>query len=247
MTILPYQYATTMPDSPLKANTHALIECQHIGREQQPVLIIDNFLSDPESLIELAASAEFRADGGLFPGHRAPAPALYTQVLEQALPSLLAETFGTRAGDIRQVESSYSLVTQPPESLKPLQRIPHFDSRKPQELASIYFLCNQQQQQYGGTAFYRHKSTGFESVDDTRFATYMSALEQDAKHLGLPDADYIRSSTPVFEQIDRFDAVFNRLLVYRCTSLHSGVIPSDFNFDRNPRTARLSINSFLVG
>lgn len=236
-----------MSQTPLYANSNARIACHSIGREQQPVLVIDNFLSDPDSLVEQATNAEFNPDQGLFPGHRAPAPDIYTKALEQALPGLLAQCFDIQPGDIRQVESSFSLVTQPPETLKPLQRIPHFDSRKPKELASIYFLCNREQHTYGGTAFYRHKSTGYESIDETRFAHYMSELEMDAKRTGVPDAGYIRQSTEMFEQIDSFAAVFNRILIYRCTSLHSGVIPPDFNFARDPRQARLSINSFLVG
>lgn len=236
-----------MNHSPLHANSNAQIHCQVIGREQQPVLIIDNFLSDPDCLVQQATTADFQPDKGLFPGHRAPAPEAYTQALEQSLPGLLARFFNTQPGDIRQVESSFSLVTQTPETLKPLQRIPHFDSRKPKELASIYFLCNREQAEYEGTAFYRHKSTGYESIDETRFAHYMSMLEEDAKQAGVPTADYIRQSTEIFEQIASFEAVFNRILIYRCTSLHSGMIPSDFNFERDPRQARLSINSFLVG
>ncbi|HEY7884308.1 MAG TPA: DUF6445 family protein, partial [Cellvibrionaceae bacterium] len=126
----------------LFVSPNARISHHQIGAEKQPVLVIDNFLDNPATLIDIAANIEFKADSGLFPGLRATAPEAYTNALEKALPALLAKYFGTQAGDINQVESSFSLVTQPPASLKPLQRVPHFDSRNATELASIYFLCN---------------------------------------------------------------------------------------------------------
>ncbi|WP_339617476.1 DUF6445 family protein [uncultured Gilvimarinus sp.] len=234
------------PPPNLSANPSAHIECRHIGREQQPVLVIDDFLNNPDWLVKRASEAPFKPDPGLFPGHRTPAPSVYTDALERALPPLLAKVFDTRPGDITRVESSYSLVTQTPASLKPLQRIPHFDSRHPRELASIYFLCNRLNEQYGGTAFYRHRSTGFESITEERFKRYMQALEADAQQVGLPAADYIYSDTKVFEKIAEIPARYNRLVLYPCTSLHSGVIRPGFDFSQEPTNARLSINSFLV-
>ena len=238
-----------MTSASLQVNPNARLTLHSIGRERQPVLVIDEFLADPASLINEAQAADFRPEAGFFPGHRAPAPMRYTQALEQALPTLLAKTFNTQPGDIRQVESSLSLVTQSPETLKPLQCIPHFDSRRYTDLATIYFLCNHQEESttYGGTAFYRHRSTDYEYVDDARFSRYMQGLEEDAENLGTPGAEYIYQSTDMFEQIAAFPAVYNRILIYRCTSLHSGIIPPDFNFEQDPSKARLSINSFLVG
>ncbi|WP_052481196.1 DUF6445 family protein [Gilvimarinus agarilyticus] len=234
------------PTPELSANHRAHIECRHIGRERYPLLVIDDFLTAPEQLVELASRAEFKPTQGLFPGHRAPVPRAYTDALEHALPPLLADVFGTRPGDIKRVESSYSLVTQPPTSLKPLQRIPHFDSRDTRELASIYFLCNRLSKRYGGTGFYRHRRTGFESITDERFSRYMAALEQDAQQAGLPAADYIRGDTAAFEKIAEVPARYNRLVIYPCTVLHSGLIGADFDYSQNPTQARLSINSFLV-
>lgn len=52
-------------------------------------------------------------------------------------------------------------------------------------------------------------------------------------------------STDLFEQIAKQDGAFNRMLVYRRNSLHSGCIESGFVPDPNPSTGRLSINSFI--
>jgi len=47
-----------------------------------------------------------------------------------------------------------------------------------------------------------------------------------------------------FEEIMSFEAKFNRLIMYRGTSLHSGIIRPEYNFDPNPQTGRLTITSF---
>jgi hypothetical protein len=65
-----------------------------------------------------------------------------------------------------------------------------------------------------------------------------------AEH-GVPPAGFVNASTPLFEQLASYDAVFNRALVYRGTSLHSGSIPADFVPDSDPRTGRLTLNTFL--
>ncbi len=235
-----------MPLNDVHVNPRARIYHHTMGAEQQPVLIIDDFLLNPDALIEHACQCDFAPEKRLYPGHRVKAPEVYTQALKTSLPELLARFFDTQPGDINAAESSYSLVTQVPATLKVLQRLPHFDSLNRRELASVYFLCNREREEYGGTAFYRHRETGFESVDGSRIKVYSQAVEQQLQSGKVPPADYIRGDTELFEQIEQFPARFNRLLLYRCTSLHSGMIGRDFNFSRDPRNARLSINTFLV-
>jgi hypothetical protein len=57
--------------------------------------------------------------------------------------------------------------------------------------------------------------------------------------------EYINGDTALFEEIARAEGVFNRMLVYRRNSLHSGSIDRAFVPDPNPRTGRLSINCFV--
>lgn len=98
---------------------------------------------------------------------------------------------------------------------------------------------------HGGTAFYRHRTTGYEYVDHQRAAEYKCAVDKDVRQQGMPAASYMDGSTEIFEKIASFNAMFNRILIYRCTSLHSGNIAADFSFDPNPRTGRLSLNTFI--
>jgi hypothetical protein len=61
-----------------------------------------------------------------------------------------------------------------------------------------------------------------------------------------PPRDYVRGDTPQFEQIHAIEARFNRMLVYRGITLHSGNPSPDFKPDFNPRTGRLTVNMFLL-
>ena len=137
----------------------------------------------------------------------------------------------------------YSLVTTPPAKLSYPQRIPHVDSVAPNELAFIHYLFKSD---LGGTAFYRHRKTGFEYVDLDRMPEYLRNMEEESLGPDYPPAEYINGDTPLYEQISAHEGVFNRALFYRRNSLHSGSLARNFVADPNPRTGRLSINGFLA-
>lgn len=123
-----------------------------------------------------------------------------------------------------------------------MQRIPHVDALAREGFATIHYLFKGN---LGGTAFYRHRATGYESLDETRGPEYFRLLEAQSAGPDAPDVNYINGDTPLFEQIARAEGTFNRMLVYRRNSLHSGSIDSSFVPDADPRTGRLSINSFI--
>lgn len=228
----------------LRRSPGARLRVDYPGAERQPVVCIDDFVDRPGALrADAIARGDFHDNTGLYPGHRRAAPRAYYQLLYENLPGLIEEVFGISSGQIASAESSYSLVTTPPAELKPMQRVPHFDSARPTELAMIHYLCGAEM---GGTSFYRHRGTGFEWVDEPRRQPYFEALEAEARAGQLPPPAYINGDTDQFERIASYDGVYNRLLIYRCTSLHSGDIPADFTFDTDPARGRLSVNTFLL-
>lgn len=212
-----------------------------IGHEREPIVIIDDFSSDPVSLLEHAAGLSYSQLGPHYPGVRAPARPGYLGERMDVLQKVLADVFGVaRGADL--VECNYSIVTTPPGSLAPLQRLPHFDSTEPENIAVLHYMCAPSK---GGTAFYRHRATGFETVSTSRVEDYNSALEDEVRQRGMPAADYVRGDTSLFEQTYRVEAAFNRLVIYRGWSFHSGAIPQDLAFSPDPRVGRLTINTFL--
>ena len=221
----------------------ANIECYRVGNEQQEVLLVDNFLKGALTLKEYAIQKnDFARADSFYPGVRMQVPQEYTIALVKNLGFFMEQFFQLEVRQIKTAVSKFSIVTNSPDSLDLLQRIPHFDSPSRKGLAVIHYL---QSIPSMGTALYCHKPTSFEYVDEQRYANYMANIEE-----RFPTADkypkgYINGSTDQFEEVASFDAIFNRLLMYRGTSLHSGKIGKDYNFDPSPATGRLTLTSFF--
>jgi hypothetical protein len=225
-------------------NSNLRYQVQHIGNEQQTLLIIDDLVSDPRGLIDYACQrGEVVPAAGHYPGLRSPTPAAYANMLCTQLADLLTHTFALKPNQISQADCFYSLVTTPPQALSIVQQLPHFDQALPDNLAIIHYLCAEE---HGGTSFYRHKQSGYEYIDESRKTEYLSALNQQLEQQGLPQPPrYIDRENLYFVPIFRVAAKFNRAVIYRCSSLHSGDIGEDYSFDTNPYTGRFTIASFL--
>ncbi len=217
------------------------LRVRRVGREQQPLVIIDDFVADPEALFDEARAARFEAIAKLYPGVRAPVGPAYLETVLEPLQSVFKDVFGYQT-DAQVQECFYSLVTTPAEALKPAQRLPHFDGVGDEKLAVLHYLCPARM---GGTAFYRHRSTGWETVTSERFEAYRSAVHKDVERHGLPGASYVRSDTALFEQIDVVPARFNRTVIYRGVNLHAINLARDFDFGADPDSGRLTINTFV--
>ena len=215
-----------------------------LGAEHLPVVVVDNFLSDPESLLEFAASqSTFDAvSDAFYPGCRAPIPPIYCFALRAFLGNIIGEAFGLQDSVVTGELSHFSVVVNAPQRLSIPQRMPHFDNHNPKQLAVLHYLCDSK---HGGTSFYRHRRTRFEYVTEARKESYGSALAADLRSLGPPPARYICGDDAMFERIGSFSAAFNRVLIYRSIALHSADIGPAFEFDANPRTGRLTANSFF--
>jgi len=214
-----------------------------IGREQSPVIVIDGFVTDPAALAEIAAQAAFAPMGAHYPGVRAPVPPGCVAAFLVPVAPIIARTFGL-PGSIGLIDAMFSLVTAAPASLRPIQRLPHFDGCEAERLAVLHYLggCGA-----GGTAFYRHRSTGFETISPARLAPYDTALRADVARHGMPPAAYIAGDTAIFEQTARFEGRFNRALIYRGHLLHCAALPPETPLSADPRVGRLTVNTFLMG
>ena len=219
------------------------LEARTIGAEGAPLLVIDQVVADPDRLARKATRGHFTPQGAMFPGLRIRAPLSYEVFLEQLLRPLLATHLGLAAGG-RMVfpMCHYSLVTLPPERLAFLQRIPHVDSVQDNGLATVHYLFRGD---WGGTAFYRHRATGFEVVDEARSGRYFQILREEGEREGAAGEGYINGDAPLFERVASVDGVYNRMLVYRRNSLHSGNIDNARVPPADALAGRLSINSFI--
>lgn len=218
----------------------------HIGVEREPLLILDDMVGSPDQLIQIAAEdAAFEAPaaaGNFYPGHLAPAPLDYVGGLARALDPLIREAFDLADVGLGRASCNFSMVTMAPDRLTLAQRLPHVDTVDPLQFAILHYLCDPR---LGGTAFYRHRATGFETLQPDRLVRYQAAL--DAELAAVPPAfTYMGADTPQFARTCLIEAAFNRVIVYRSRTLHSGHIPDPAALSPDPRVGRLTANIFLT-
>ena len=218
---------------------------QTIGLERRPLAIVDEFAHDPEGLIAYAESGEpFRATpGDLYPGIRKSAPPEYADGFWARYGDLIREQFGMPTSSVaRVIFSAFSITTTDPQHLRPVQRVPHFDTSAANQLAIVHYLCGPE---HGGTSFYRHRSTGFETISQERLHHYAETLKREVMTEHPPPAKYIDGDDALFIRISTCEARYNRALIYSSNVLHSGDIRRISSSETAPRNARLTINSFV--
>lgn len=228
-----------------EVNRRAKLTVRTVGEEQTPVIVIDDFALDTAGVVNHACEAvNFVVDAtAAYPGVRAPLARSHVVAELNALYPLLSQVYAVPAElKMRPVNAVYSLVTTPAEDLKVLQRVPHFDSSKPYYMAITHYLGSGD---FGGTALYRHKPTGFETVTDERLATYIKAGDDYLAAHGDPEPAYFGASDDHYEQFEQIDYRPNRLVAYPGCLLHSGLVDPARDINPDPRTGRLTSNVFV--
>lgn len=214
----------------------------HIGNEKTPVLVVDNFIDGAEALLGFAVKfGEFRDGTDFYPGIQSKVPEFYSLALQTYLGKIICDTFNLNPSQISHSQSMYSMVLTPPVRLAPPQARPHTDTNKKNKFACVHYLCTPEK---GGTSLYRHKATGFESLSEARMDEYAKHLEEETKDISW-QKKYINGSNQYYEEIGRYEANFNRLIMYPGDALHSASIPENFQFFPNPKIGRLTLNSFI--
>jgi len=214
----------------------------YIGQEKIPVLVVDNFLQDAEALLGFAIKfGDFRDGTDFYPGIQSRVPDFYNNALYSYLREIVCAAFDKTLDQISHSQSTYSLVLTPPPRLAIPQSRPHVDTINKDKLACVHYLCTPEK---GGTSFYRHRATGFETLSPERMDEYSLHLEQEAKDTRW-QKKYINGSNEYYEEIGRYESNFNRLIMYPSDVLHSASIPEDFQFRPNPVVGRLTLNTFI--
>ncbi|WEK00124.1 MAG: DUF6445 family protein [Candidatus Sphingomonas phytovorans] len=217
------------------------ITVHHLGREKQPLVVIDNFAPDPDALRAAAVAARFSPAEHYYPGIRAPLPAGYISGQQPIIATIVADAFG-QTGLAQVIDASFSMVTSEPAALSVTQRLPHCDAFAVERIALLHYLSPEGSD---GTAFFRHRSTGFETVDQARAPIYFDQLSAEIRYGGEPPLAYVAGDTPLFERTMLVEARYNRALIYRSYLLHSGAISPGALLSPDPASGRLTITAFL--
>jgi hypothetical protein len=217
------------------------VRLEHIGRENQPLMIVDNVLEDPQSMIDAACAAQFYVpEHTNYPGINARLPEAYYQTVVTALRGPIEAAFGLSRAIYLKYFGFFALATRDSRQAQPIQKIPHQDSPDPARLAMVHYLCRGP---FGGTGFFRHVKTGFESVDQSRRETYVTVAKQELEATGA-HTGFAGPDTANYELIGRAERVFNRLIVYRSHVLHSALLGPEAG-SADPARGRLTANGFI--
>ncbi|WP_375291610.1 DUF6445 family protein [Qipengyuania sp.] len=214
---------------------------ERFGREREPVVVIDGFSGGIDALEAEGRRADY-AEQRMYPGLRAPADPAYLETRLDFLIQILAEVFAIEQAIVQTCD--FSIVSRTPDALMAPQRIPHYDHTSPAVVALLHYT---QGPETGGTAFFRQRRTGFETVTPNRLEIYKAARMADAAEHGPPPAGYIGGETECYDRIGAVEARRDRAVLYRARTLHSGIIPQAPDPARARSCGRMTINSFLVG
>ncbi|MEW4447715.1 DUF6445 family protein [Qipengyuania sp. JC766] len=213
---------------------------ERFGREREPVVVIDGFSREADELERLGRAARYEAAQG-YPGIRAPFDPRYLQLGAPLFQSLVEEAFGL-SGEIMAERCDFSIVSIPPDRLQDGQRRPHYDGTEPGLLATVHFLGDERD---GGTAFYEHRRSGFETVTAEREDEFARLHRRDVEEFGPPPARYHYGDDESYRMIGQIGARRDRLIAYRGRTLHSGHIPMAPDPATARTSGRLTLNCFL--
>lgn len=229
--------------SPYALNPQLQPQILQLGAEQCPVLVLDQLLADASALVQQARQSQFSdVRSYLYPGVRAALPKDYVLELLQALSPLVRQLYQIPpALKVQAGDCSFSLITKAPAELKPMQRLPHFDTTEPYVFALLHYLDGGE---HGGTGFFRQRSTGIDRVSAANKELYFSSLQQFVDANGL-DEGYIRQGNEHFELYQALDYQPNRLLLYPGNLLHSGLVNPATDVSAAIPGGRLTANLFI--
>jgi hypothetical protein len=209
------------------------------------VVVIDDLLLDPDSLVAWAREQAFQPPAGFpYPGVVVGAP--------EGLSDRFADHFGQHARARLQArrtlahDTRLSMVTTPPGQLDPRQWQCHRD-RVSMDSATLYVasvLYLFRDPALGGTSFYVPRQSS-SATDRIQYDSQTLAADAFTARYGLT-AGYMDGSNAYFECVARVPAAWNRMILYDAGFFHSGDIGRPDLLAADPAAGRLTLNCFFT-
>ena len=228
-------------------NQNFIVQTETFGEERNKVIVVDDFIKDPSLLVDYATNAKFLASPMLrqrkgYPGVKAAMSNPEADALTESIEGLIDTEFSILpTAQLNSTSSSLCLMTVPEMQLGPYQTIPHFDTSRQNFFAALLYLCGEE---HGGTGFYRHNSTGYESISPEHSDNYLDSCFHELNNKKIRKR-YFSESDEYYTKIGFVPAFYNRLVVYRGCLLHSANLTSLISLNPDPRIGRLTANIFL--
>jgi hypothetical protein len=210
------------------------------------VVIVDNFMTEPETMVEYAALQRgdfLDSAGNYYPGPELPLTGRFVSSVQEAF--LLHARTPLRARRVLGTACRLSLATRYPEQLLPGQRMPHRDSYdlEPMEGVGAMVLYLFKDERLGGTSFFKPKVPPVE----------ITALLRELRRMELAGESPVSAKPPTFAiaSDDHFEKVltieprFNRAIFYNGQLFHSGHLAVPELLVDDPAVGRLTVNAFF--
>jgi hypothetical protein len=208
-------------------------------------VVVDNALSNPETLVEWARGATFLPPRGYpYPGLVLEASRSLTQGCAEFFATHVRKHLGARR--TLDLTCRLSLVTLAPEQLAPVQWLCHRDRIAADPHATLFaasVLYLFREPALGGTSFYVPRQT----------AAQTDQLVADSQCLGASDfskryrleAGYMKGSNAYFEHVAGVPAAWNRMVFYDGGLFHSADVDGA-SLLADPSRGRLTLNGFYT-
>jgi Family of unknown function (DUF6445) len=210
-------------------------------------IVVDDALKDPDQLVRYAVAHHdaFRSGAANgYPGLCLSAPVDVVNDLAAYFALHVRRRFDARR--IVKFSCRLSMITLPPEALRPSQWICHSDSVSldPQQSIQASVLYLFKDDRLGGTSFYSSTRSPQETTRMFDDATRLSPAAFMQRYAITPG--YMTGSNACFRHIGSIPARWNRLIFYDGRLLHSGDIAAPEKLTSDPLTGRLTLNGFFT-
>lgn len=212
------------------------------------VFVIDDFVQQPEALVDLA-----RAMAGRFqavPGHPYPGPQLslpegVSGELRNFFQQQMRARLGCRA--FLGMQARFGRVLQEATTLDGRQRACHRDDAglPPGEMIAAFVHYLFRDAALGGTVFFRSAMSPADTLQFWRDANTLDPADFGARYEIPPG--YMTQSNRFFEVIGRVPAKWNRAVFYDGGIFHSGDVGHAPLAAYREDPGRLTINAFFWG
>lgn len=222
------------------------VEIIHLDCINEDVIVVDNFLKSLTPIIHFASDVAYfepvGSDGTLFPGKRDVMPEPYYRVFTELLMLLQARNvFNLEKKELYLHRCKLSFVTQKPQELSILQRMPHIDSTDDNTFAGVHYITAKES---NGTAIYRYIPENLIKITHEKQHLLHDVIKQTKKHAS-EHWGYLNRNTSLFEQVLTIKAKANRVVLYKSNLLHSANLDNNQVYTPNVCTGRLSISCFF--
>ena len=233
----------------IRINSEVMIQREPIS-EDMDCVIIDNFLQDPQKIIEYAAihGGEFSTpERGNYPGPLLRMDGDAMTDIYRFIRYQMTKHFPFLRGNM-SLWTFLSMVTTPANELSYLQRMCHIDPTtapgRTCYAALIYLFDNEE---LGGTGFYRWRDP--ELVEQAKTAERehpgksLAFLREHFPTYREPPC-YMTSSNEIAELLCTIPSRFNRMVFYSGNIPHSASITAPELLSEDYKQGRLTLNVF---